>query len=253
MRFDPGREARLCLAAAQFLTRLPLPATPYDPGWLPRAAKYFPLAGGLVGLVSGLVLVAASHLWPMPIPALLAIGAAILVTGALHEDGLADTADSFGAFTREKRLAIMKDSRIGTFGVLALALGLALRAAALWTMPAWTGLAALVAAGAGGRLAAVLLMAAAPYAGDRSASRIAHAPARPRGSEIGVALVLGLAPLALLPPGRVGLALGLGAAAALLLAVRVCRGLGGYTGDVLGAVVVVFETAFLLGAARVLS
>jgi adenosylcobinamide-GDP ribazoletransferase len=253
VRFDPAGEARLLVAAIQFLTRIPTPAILYRPDWLPRAAKYFPLVGWLVGAAAVLALAAARHLWAAPIPEILALATAIAVTGALHEDGLADTADSLGGATRERRLAIMKDSRIGTFGALALTLGVGLRVAALCALPPVAAAAALVAAPAGGRLAAVLTMAAAPYAGDRAASRIAHAADRPRGGEVALAALFGLAPLALLPDGRAALALCFGAAAALVLAIRVGRGLGGYTGDLLGAVIIVYETAFLLGAARVVA
>ena len=102
MPFDPAREARLALAAVQLLTRIPVPASlPHDPGGLPRAAKYFPLVGILVGVVAGAVLVAASLVWPPPVAAGLAVGAGLLVTGAFHEDGLADVADSFGGWTPE--------------------------------------------------------------------------------------------------------------------------------------------------------
>lgn len=252
MRFDPAREVRLLLAAAQFLTRLPLPVVRYEPRWLPLSARYFPLVGGLVGLLAGLVLLVASQLWPAPIPAILAVAAAILLTGALHEDGLADTADSLGGSTPEKRLSIMKDSRIGSFGALALVLCVLLRVATLSAMPALAALPALVAAHAGGRLAAVLLMAVAPYAGDREASRIAHAPERPRGAGLVIATAFGLLPLLAVPRASLGLACILAAGMTVIVAIRICRGLGGYTGDVLGAVVIVFETMFLLGAARLL-
>jgi adenosylcobinamide-GDP ribazoletransferase len=250
VKFDPAQELRLFLAALQFMTRLPTPAIPYDPDWLPRAAKYFPLTGILIGVIAAAVLVAAERIWPNPIPALLALGAGILITGALHEDGVADSADSLGGRTREARLAIMKDSRIGTFGVLALLLALALQAAALASMPAWIGAAYLVAAHAGARLAAVIVMKLAPYAGDRAVAKVEHAPDRPGAGETIIALLLGLLPLFAMSGDRAMPGLALGTLAALAVARRLCRGLGGYTGDVLGAVVVAFSTGFLLGAAH---
>src|SRR4051812_10900551 len=132
---DAGREVGRLLAAIQFMTRLPLPAIAFEPDWLARSAKYFPLVGILVGLISGAVLLVAAHLWPQPIPAILAVAAALVLTGALHEDGLVDTADSLGATTRERRLAIMKDSSIGAYGALALVVCLGLRVAALSALP----------------------------------------------------------------------------------------------------------------------
>jgi adenosylcobinamide-GDP ribazoletransferase len=219
VRFDPAGEARLLVMAVQFLTRLPVPAMLYRPDWLPRSAKYFPLVGALVGFIAVIVLGLGRHIWLAPLPEILAVASAILVTGALHEDGLADTADSLGGTTREKRLAIMKDSRIGTFGVLALVISFGLRVTALCTMPPLAGAAALIAAPAAGRLAAVLLMAAAPYAGDPAASRIQHAPDRPRRGELILASLFGLLPLALLYGNRASVALCVGAAASLVLAI----------------------------------
>lgn len=249
MRFDARREARLLAAAAGFLTRIPVPALAFDPDWLPRSAKYFPLVGALVGVLAAAILLAGGHVWPGPVPAILAVLGALLVTGALHEDGLADTADGLGGRSREARLAIMKDPRLGAYGALALGFCLALRVAALAALPPWSAAVALVGAHAGGRLAAVLLLAAQPYAGDPAAARVSHGAGRPTRAELALAALFGLAPALLLPLPQALLALGLGTAAAGLLAWRVCRALGGQTGDVLGATEAVFETGFLLGAA----
>jgi adenosylcobinamide-GDP ribazoletransferase len=95
----------------------------------------------------------------------------------------------------------------------------------------------------------VLLMAAQPYAGELAASRIEHCSDRPRAGEVVVAALFGLLPLFLLPPGQAVLALVLGVAVSALACWRLCRPLGGYTGDVLGAGVATFQTAFLLGVA----
>ena len=249
MRFDPGREAQLVLAATQFLTRLPVRPRSYDPDWLPRGAKYFPLVGLFVGCIAAAILLGANRLWPAPLPAILALGAAILVTGAFHEDGLADSADSLGGFTRAARLEIMKDSRLGTYGALALLLCLALQVSTLSLMPAPLAAACLVAAHAAGRLGPVLIMARVAYAGDAGASRIEHRDDRPRAGDVTLAGIVAALPFLLLPVelGIAGLALG--AAAAAIAAWRLCRTLGGYTGDVLGASVAVFQTFFLLGAA----
>ena len=246
---DLGREAQLLLAATQFLTRLPVRPRSYDPDWLPRGAKYFPLVGLLVGLIGASVLLLATTLWPAPIAAILALGATILVTGAFHEDGLADSADSLGGWTREKRLEIMKDSRLGTYGALALLLCLALQAGALSALPAPLAAATLVTAPAAGRLAPVLIMATLPYAGAIERSRIEHRLDQPDVGEAAIAAVIAALPLVLLPPDRALLGVVLGALAAGVVAWRLCRALGGYTGDVLGASVAVFQSFFLLGIA----
>ena len=122
-------------AAIVMLTRIPVPIRTLPPDWLPRAAKYFPLVGTGTGLVQGLVFVALAAVLPGSLAALLSIAAALLLTGAFHEDGLADTFDSFGGASAGARLAIMKDSRIGTYGTLALLAALALQATALTALP----------------------------------------------------------------------------------------------------------------------
>ncbi len=249
MRSDLGREARLVAAALQMLTRLPLPDYPLPADWLARSAKYFPLVGIWVGAVSAATLAGAAAMWPSPIPALLAVTAALLVTGALHEDGLADTADSLGGPTRQARLAIMKDPRIGTFGALALGLTIAGKVAALSVLPVEIGVAALLASGAVSRFWAAAVMARTSYAGDRSLAKVDHGIEGPRMGELALGLAIALAPLLLLDLSPAFAALLASAVVAALVAIRVCRGLGGYTGDVLGAVIAVSETAFLLGVA----
>ncbi|HEY0438752.1 MAG TPA: adenosylcobinamide-GDP ribazoletransferase [Xanthobacteraceae bacterium] len=244
-------ELRRLIEALRFMTVLPLPKTgSLEPEWLTHSAKYFPLAGILVGALSAAVLLVASEIFTGALPALLAVTAAILFTGALHEDGLADTADALGGGrTREARLAIMKDSRIGTYGALALGLGIALRVAALMAVPPQWGAAALIAAHGGGRLAAFAVMAALPYAGERSAGKVAHSSERYGLTQIvpaGLFALVSLAPALWLDIVAAVVAFDIAALAALWLALRARRLLGGYTGDVLGAAEQVFEIALLL-------
>jgi adenosylcobinamide-GDP ribazoletransferase len=249
MGFDAKSETRLLAAALTTLTRIPAPVGALRADWLARAAKYFPLVGALVGLVAGTVLVGAAQLWPQPIPTILAIVAGLLVTGALHEDGLADLADSTGARDRSRKLAIMKDPRIGAFGAVALMAALALKAACLGVLPVPEAVAALVAAGSASRLWAVIVMARSGYAGDRDVAKLDHGIEGPNPSEIALALAFALVPLLFLDVGASLAGLGCSAVAAALVALPAIRALGGYTGDVLGAVVTASEVAFLLGAA----
>ena len=137
------------LDAIRFLTivRVRDTESAMAPDWLARAMKYFPAVGAGIGLCSAIVMLLANEFFSPVIAALLAVTTSIVITSALHEDGLADTADSFGGgWSVEKRLAIMKDSRIGTFGALALGIGVALRVVAVSDMPMWAGPAALIAA-----------------------------------------------------------------------------------------------------------
>ena len=241
------------LHAVRFLTIVPVPdAERLEPDWLVRSAKYFPLVGVLVGVLSAAVLDLASQAWSGLVPALLAVSASVLLTGAFHEDGLADSADSLGGRTPEARLAIMRDSRIGTYGALALGLSVAIRTAALAIAPLPIATAALVAAHGGGRLAGVLTMARLPYAADPAAGKIVHSTDAFRTREQAIACafaLIGFVPLCLLAWPVALAAVAVGIALAIVTACLYARLIRGYTGDVLGAVEQVFEIGVLLTAA----
>jgi adenosylcobinamide-GDP ribazoletransferase len=234
-----------------FCTRLPITA-PMD-SKLTQAAWTFPLVGALVGAAGAIVywLAAWSGLPPF-VGATLAVGATALLTGCLHEDGLADTADGFGGgSTKERKLEIMRDSRSGTYGVIALILSFMLRAGATASLAASAPVAAaLIAAHAGGRAAMPLFMATIPHARQDGLSAGAGTPQLGR---VAIAALLGL--LALL------LCLGVGAgllAALFVMLVLVgmarltLRQIGGQTGDVIGAVEQISEIVILLTAAALL-
>ena len=246
-----SHQFQLFLCAVQFLTRIPTPALrDFQPDWISRSARYFPLVGLLVGGGCAAVFWSASLVWSGWLPALLAIAAGVLITGAFHEDGLADTADGLGGGTTvAKRLTIMKDSRIGTYGALALGLTLAIKAAALATLPAGLGAWTLVAAHGAGRGASVLAMRALPYVGDAKVGKWKPSPADLSLAEVLTAVAVAGLPLALSPDGVVGLAILIGAILALAVSLIARRLLGGYTGDVLGAIEQVFELGFVLGVA----
>ncbi|MGW8705084.1 adenosylcobinamide-GDP ribazoletransferase [Brevundimonas sp. NPDC055814] len=251
------REARLFICALQFLTRLPTPPLrDFQPEWIQQSARWFPLVGQVVGLIAAAILYGAAQVWSPWIAALLAVAAGVAMTGGFHEDGLADTADGLGGGqTRARRLEIMKDSRLGSYGALTLGLTLALRVAALAMLVGlspWMAAVALVASHGLGRAAAVGAMALMTYGGDPGMAK----EGRPdRASMIGlaVAVVVALWPLALLPvmAGVVGVAAGLVVGA--VPAWQAQRLIGGRTGDVLGAVEQAFEVGFLLAVAGVLA
>lgn len=244
------RELIYFLVAIQVLTRLPVPRMHgFAERWVERGVKYFPLTGAIVGAVCAIVLLGASHLWHGVLPALLAVAAGILITGGLHEDGFADFFDSMGGATREARLAIMKDSRIGTYGALALGAGVAVKLFALSELPLWTAAAGLVAAHAGGRLATVAVISLLPYAGGISAAKIKPLGRGVTRADLAIAGIFGLLPLLLLRGGYALPALAVSACAALAVALCARRLLGGYTGDVLGAVEQIYEITFLLALA----
>lgn len=244
-----AHEVRLLVCAVQFLTRVPTPQLKtFEPDWITRSARYFPLVGQGVGAICAGALLVGERLWGAPVGAVLALAIGLLITGAFHEDGLADTADGLGGGqTPARRLEIMKDSRIGTYGACALVCVLGLKASVLATTPIAAAL--LLAAHGLGRAAAVTVMRLTPYAPSGEAGKWKPVPQGVRTSELVVALLIAAWPLALLPPGVALAGLAGGAVLAMLLALTARRLIGGHTGDVLGAVEQVFEVGFLLGAA----
>jgi len=231
--------------ATAFLTRLPIPHAHDAEGFL-RAMRVFPLVGAVIGLAVGCLLLVLLELHLPPIAAAtLAIGAGALVTGALHEDGLADVADGFGGGRdKEAKLAIMRDSRLGTFGTLALLTGFTARLAALAAIPSARAIVALVTAHALARATLPALSLALPFA---RSDGLAAGAGQPDAAVVAVALGLGaLIALICLPVGTALAAMfvtALGAAAVAWLAMRQ---IGGVTGDVLGAAEQVGETLVLL-------
>ncbi|MGF1592330.1 MAG: adenosylcobinamide-GDP ribazoletransferase [Kiloniellaceae bacterium] len=240
-------------AAARLLTRLPLGTAgggPAEPPGDPSAghpARCYPLVGAGIGALAALAYGLAAWLALPPFAAALAaLATAILVTGALHEDGLADVADGFGGGRdAARKLAIMRDSRIGTYGVLALALVLAARGGSLAAIaePAAVA-AALVAAHTVSRAGLAGLMWALPPA---RSDGLGAATGRPGGADALVALAIGTAAAFLLLDFTVAVTALLAAATLqAVLALQARRQIGGATGDVLGAAQQLGEAAVLL-------
>jgi adenosylcobinamide-GDP ribazoletransferase len=124
------------LTAVQFLTRLRVPSVPYEPDSLARAVKFFPIVGLMIGSGSAVLYLALSPHLPLPIVALFVVVYLVTITGCLHEDGLADSADGFGGgWDRDRVLAIMRDSRIGTYGAAALVLSVLARVLLIASLP----------------------------------------------------------------------------------------------------------------------
>jgi adenosylcobinamide-GDP ribazoletransferase len=236
-------------ASLVFLTRLPLAASAGT--GIARACWAFPIAGMIVGLVAAAVYALAHRLglpaWPA---AALSVAATLAATGCLHEDGLADTADGFGGGkTRDSKLAIMRDSRIGTYGVCALAIGLLLRVSAVASL-ADTALVvpALLAAHGAARAMLPVFMYFMPPARDDGLSFNAGSPPR---EGVAVAAVLGILLLVFCLGPVLGIvALILIIAVAALVAWLSLVQIDGQTGDVLGALEQACEIVILLVALR---
>src|ERR1044072_888690 len=150
-------EIRLLLTAVQYFTRIRVPAwVGHAQEQLAGAVRYFPVVGLVVGASGAATVWLAAHVLPAPLPAILATVVTVLMTGAIHEDGLADTCDGLGGgATRERALEIMKDPRVGAFGAIGLILTLLLKISALSSMTPWTAMTALCAAHAFSRFCAL--------------------------------------------------------------------------------------------------
>ena len=251
------RELRLLLTAVQFFTRLPVPAwVGHSAQQLEQAARYLPLVGILVGALSACALWLSAQVLPLTLAVGLSIVAGILITGAFHEDGLSDFADGFGGgHTKEKILAIMKDSRVGAYGVIAIALVLLLKYQALLELcrlhtPRYA-IAAIIAAHAVSRLMAASIMLTQRYVRDDDSAR-ARPAAQLSPTSFIIALTISAVALYYLFIAGGNLVPFISAICAALLmriylAWRLQKRLGGYTGDCLGAVQQLSELAFYLG------
>lgn len=241
-----NRELRLFFTALAFFTRIPCASlASRDEQDYGCAAKYLPLVGIVVGAIAGGVYLAVHRFFPQEIAIIASMAAGLWLTGAFHEDGLADAADGLGGgWSREQILTIMQDSRLGSYGAIALFLALLTKFQALaYLDPALIPL-ALVAGHALSRFAAVMVMTTQSYV--RSSGKAKAFSSRLAMPEWGLAALFGLAPLILLSPH-----LWLATIPVLLVWVwfsRVLkRRLDGYTGDCLGAMQQLCEIAFYLG------
>ncbi len=232
--------------ATMFLTRLPVRATDTR---VARAAVAFPVVGLLVGALGG---AAYSLAWlaglPAPACAFIGVCATVVVTGALHEDGLADMADGMAGRTPDDAIRIMRDSRTGGYGVLALIFSVGLRVSALAALAGpFAAVGAMASAGALSRAAMPAVMRLLPPA---SMTGLAATAGRPEGLDVflcvGIAVLLAVA---VLGPGPALAMAGAAFIAAWAAAALARRRLGGYTGDVLGAVQQAAEIAGLLAIA----
>ena len=258
------------LLAVQFFTRIPVTGqladwVGYSPAMLRASAAHFPGIGWLAAALSAGVY-AALHwaLAPNPLaPAVAAVFctiATVLMTGGFHEDGLADVADGLGgSYDRERALDIMKDSRIGAYGTLALVLALLAKCtllALLGTHSLAAALTALAAAHVLSRLWPLCIVRSLPHVGDTARSKSKPLADQISGAALAAAFLWCFPALALMQQAPSALFLGAGMAASMFAAWRMwrlfARRLGGFTGDCLGATQQVGEIAFYLGAALAL-
>ncbi|MGP5120435.1 adenosylcobinamide-GDP ribazoletransferase [Psychrobacter alimentarius] len=255
-------EYRLLLVAIQFLTRLPVPPfIHYNPQWLHQSSRHFPAVGLLVGSLCAGVFWLGSILFTPLVAAVISTVFGIRLTGAFHEDGLADSCDGLGGgLTRERTLTIMKDSRLGTYGVLGLVSALLLKVTLLASMPLSVAIIALIIGHTASRLLCISLLALLPYGGE-----IEHAKAKPMAQQLtplqgvlsgGWLILAGVLVTIIFPNTMHQIGLGQWLLTLLLALIAtdymrrlLYRRLEGYTGDGLGATQQVSEVAIYIGLA----
>lgn len=242
------RESDRFLLSLQFFTRIPIPASvPYSEEELNHAVIYFPLIGTLIGALCAGVFLAAGLLWDTPVALFLSMVAGLLLTGAFHEDGLADFADGMGGgWTRERIMDIMHDSRLGTFGAVVLWAALVGKFLFLVSLPPALIAPVMVLAHTVSRIASTSMMLNESYARPDGKAKPLAIRISPSG--FGLAVLLALLPFLFIPlPPLLWLAVLPLITLRLWFASWLRKWLGGFTGDCLGALQQLSELAFLLG------
>jgi adenosylcobinamide-GDP ribazoletransferase len=242
----PLLELRYFFTALGYFTRVPVPRwVGFEPDYLNAAARYFPLIGVLVGGVGALVYLAALRVFPAGVAVLLSMAATLLLTGAFHEDGLADCFDAFGgASNPDDVLRIMRDSRIGAFGAIALIVALALKWQTLSQIPPMRAAWLIIAAHAASRTFAISYLCTLDYV--RAEGKAKPVTQKMRARPFLLAVACG-GPWLFWPDWRLGCVM-IGVLVVLRLALGryFVKRIGGYSGDCLGLAQQVFEQAIYL-------
>ncbi|EDQ01631.1 adenosylcobinamide-GDP ribazoletransferase [Shewanella benthica] len=236
------------LAAMSFLTRLPMPSWVACDSWaIVQASRWFALIGLLIGSVAALILLSLAPIMGQPLAVIITLVGVILLTGAFHEDGLADLCDGFGGgWEKARKLAIMKDSQIGAYGVLALVCAFALKLVTLGQMPLAMAATSLIICHAGSRTIAGLVAVYLPYARDDSNNKTPQKDAElPIKNRIILCICGGL-PLLMLPISVAMTLIGIWLLTFIYMIKLMKRHIQGYTGDALGATQQIIEIVGLV-------
>jgi len=244
-------EAAIFLLAVQFLTRVPISTDRlHTPERLEAATRHYPLVGLLIGTVCALTFWTSHFLFPAAIALIFAIAVGLLLTGGFHEDGLADTFDGIGGgLSRTKALEIMKDSRLGTYGTLALIVALGLKFTTLYALPALWIITGLIAAHSISRFSSIIVIATSTYAREDGKAKPVASGISGAGLSIAALTILAVLVTASWILPALAILAGLAGLMAGHIGMRLFfeRNLRGYTGDTLGAVQQASEIGFYLG------
>ena len=242
------KEISIFFAAMMFYTRIPGPRwISNSEEYLNKSVKYLPLTGWLIGGFSALVFYSCIYILPIPVSIVLSMIASILLTGAFHEDGIADVCDGFGGgYTKKRKLEIMKDSHIGVFGTIGLIIALGLKFLLLNEIYVNILPFAIIAAHSLSRFAAITIMNTLQYVRKEEESKVIPFLKKMTISELFIAGMFGILPLALFQNYFYFLLVVPVFITRWLLGIYFKKQIGGYTGDCLGAVQQICEIIFYL-------
>jgi adenosylcobinamide-GDP ribazoletransferase len=242
------KEIQIFFTALMFFTRIPCPKKlEYSEAYLNQATKYFPLIGWIVGGSAAIVFIISHLIFPISIAILLSMISTILITGAFHEDGFADVCDGFGGgWTKTHILDIMKDSRLGTYGVVAIILILLLKFSTLQSLAIEMIPIVLIAGHSLSRFATSMVLLLSDYVRDNDNSKVKPVAKKLSHSAFLIGGFFGIAPLFALPSLSALLAIIPVVLMALYLTYFFKQKIGGYTGDCLGATQQLTEIVFYL-------
>lgn len=249
------QEGVVFLNGLRFFTRIPIPdRIPHSTALLQRATAYLPSIGFLVGALCALTFCVAQIVFPQSVSILLAMTTGLYITGGFHEDGLSDTADGLGGgWDKVRILTIMKDSRVGSYGVISIVMVLLIKFACLDEIPTTWIPALLITGHAYSRYCAILIMGGMHYVRDDTSSKSKALTTKLSNKALILASVFGLLPLLWLPFPAMVLGMLAGLFVTVFLGRKFQKWLGGYTGDCLGAVQQLSETFFYLAALAALN
>ncbi len=241
-------QLKLFFTALMFITRIPVPKwVGYSEQNLNRCNRFFPLVGIVVGAFGGLVYWLSNFIFPISVSVILSMGSTILLTGAFHEDGFADVCDGFGGgWTKEKIMTIMKDSRVGAYGMIGVILLFILKYSTLNAIPASLFIPSLIAGHSISRMMAVTTMYNLPYVREDESSKSKPVTKNLHIKDLWIAIIIGLLSLLLFRNWMVYLTVIPVLIAKFWLDKYFKKWIGGYVGDCLGTIQQVTEVVFYL-------
>lgn len=242
------KEVRIFFTALMFFTRIPCPKNiDHSEEYLTKSSRYFPLVGIIVGCIGAIIYLFGSYIFPHPIALLLSMVSTIIATGAFHEDGLADVCDGFGGgWTKDDILRIMKDSRVGAFGVIGLILTLGLKFLSLFYIDPLHIPFVLITGHALSRFVASTLLFTLEYVREDALSKAKPAANAMSWESFIIGAVVGIAPLFIFRNYYVFSVLIPLFLARVYLASYFKKWIGGQTGDCAGATQQICEVIFYL-------